>query len=197
YFHDNENGILTDASPTSTILIEFSEFANNGFGDGQTHNLYIGHIGTLIFRYNYSHHAKIGHLLKSRAAQNIILYNRLSDETTGTASYQINLPNGGKSYVIGNVIEQGPNNANNIFISYLEEGTNPANPDNHLFVVNNTFVNDDVRGTFVQVEAGASPALIRNNIFSGPGSITNQSSAIQSNNFTGDAKFVNAGGYDY
>jgi len=69
YFHDNENGILTDDSASSTILIEFSEFANNGIGDGQTHNLYIGHIGTLIFRYNYSHHAKIGHLLKSRAAQ--------------------------------------------------------------------------------------------------------------------------------
>jgi Right handed beta helix region len=88
YFHDNEEGILTDSSPTSTILIEFSEFANNGFGDGQSHNLYIGHIGTLIFRYNYSHHAKIGHLLKSRAAQNFIQYNRLSDEATGTASYR-------------------------------------------------------------------------------------------------------------
>ena len=197
YFHDNENGILTDDSASSTILIEFSEFANNGIGDGQTHNLYIGHIGTLIFRYNYSHHAKIGHLLKSRAAQNIILYNRLSDEATGTASYQINLPNGGKSYVIGNVIEQGPNNDNNIFISYLEEGTNPANPDNHLFVVNNTFVNDDTGGTFIEMAGGSAPAVIRNNIFSGPGTITNQGSALQANNFTGDVKFVNPTSYDY
>ena len=41
YFHDNEEGILTDASLTSTITIEFSEFAFNGFGDGQSHNVYI------------------------------------------------------------------------------------------------------------------------------------------------------------
>ena len=197
YFHDNEDGILTDGSPTSTILIEFSEFANNGFGDGQSHNLYIGHIGTLIFRYNYSHHAKIGHLLKSRAAQNFIQYNRLSDEATGTASYQIDLPNGGKSYVIGNLIEQGPMNDNSTFIAYLEEGVDPANPDNHLFVVNNTFVNDYSGGTFISLAGSAAPAVIKNNIFSGPGSITNQGSAIQSNNFTGDAKFVDATGYDY
>ena len=102
YFHDNEEGILTDASLTSTITIEFTEFGFNGFGDGQSHNVYIGNIGTLIFRYNYSHHAKIGHLLKTRAAQNFILYNRLSDEATGTSSYQIDIPNGGLSYVIGN-----------------------------------------------------------------------------------------------
>src|SRR5579872_6597240 len=86
FFHDNQDGILTDDSPTSTILIEFSEFANNGFGDGQTHNVYITHIGTLIFRYNYSHNANVGHLLKSRAANNFITYNRLSDEATGTSS---------------------------------------------------------------------------------------------------------------
>src|SRR5262245_49194472 len=105
YFHDNQEGILTDSSPTSTILIEFSEFARNGFGDGQSHNLYIGNIAQLTFRYNYSHHANIGHLLKSRAAQNVIAYNRLSDESAGNSSYQIDLPNGGLSYLIGNVIE--------------------------------------------------------------------------------------------
>lgn len=121
YFHDNENGILTGNSPSSTVTIEYSEFANNGFGDGQSHNLYIGNVGTLVFRYNYSHHARIGHLLKSRAAQNLVLYNRLSDEATGTSSYQIDLPNGGKSYIIGNVIEQGPANDNSTLVTYLEE----------------------------------------------------------------------------
>jgi hypothetical protein len=97
YFHDNQEGILTDSSPTSTVLIELSEFARNGSGDGQSHNLYIGNVAQLIFRYNYSHHANIGHLLKSRAAQNVIAYNRLSDESTGNSSYQIDLPNGGLS----------------------------------------------------------------------------------------------------
>src|SRR6185437_5874592 len=62
-----------------------------------------------------------------------ILYNRLSDEATGTSSYQIDIPNGGLSYVIGNVIEQGPLNDNSTFIAYLEEGTNPGNPSEQLF----------------------------------------------------------------
>ena len=35
YFHDNDEGILTAANPASRILIEFSEFAYNGSGDGQ------------------------------------------------------------------------------------------------------------------------------------------------------------------
>jgi hypothetical protein len=197
YIHDNEDGILTDSSSTSTITIEYSEFAFNGFGDGQSHNLYIGHIGKLIFQYNYSHHAKIGHLLKSRAAQNFILYNRLSDEATGTASYQIDLPNGGKSYVIGNVIEQGPANDNSTLVSYMAEGADPANPSHQLFVVNNTFRNDAGSGTFIAVPASADAAVIKNNIFSGPGTLTNQTTAIKANNFVGDPGFVNAGSYDY
>ena len=197
YFHNNEDGILTDSSSTSTITIEYSEFAFNGFGDGQSHNLYIGHIGKLIFRYNYSHHAKIGHLLKSRAAQNFILYNRLSDEATGTASYQIDLPNGGKSYIIGNVIEQGPANDNSTLVSYMAEGADPANPSHQLFVVNNTFRNDAGSGTFIAVPASADAAVIKNNIFSGPGTLTNQTTAIKANNFVGDPGFVNAGAYDY
>jgi hypothetical protein len=99
--------------------------------------------------------------------------------------------------VIGNLIEQGPRNDNSTFIAYLEEGVDPANPDNHLFVVNNTFVNDYSGGTFISLAGSAAPAVIKNNIFSGPGSITNQGSAIQSNNFTGDAKFVAVTSYDY
>jgi HYDIN/CFA65/VesB family protein len=197
YFHDNDEGILTDASPTSTITIEFSEFAFNGFGDGQSHNVYIGNIAKLIFRYNYSHHAKIGHLLKTRAAQNFVLYNRLSDEATGTSSYQIDIPNGGLSYVIGNVIEQGPLNDNSTFIAYLEEGTNPGNPSEQLFVINNTFANDAASGTFISPAAGAAPVVIKNNIFFGPGTVTGQTTAIKANNFVGDASFVNAAGYDY
>jgi centrosomal CEP192-like protein len=197
YFHDNDEGILTDGSLSSTITIEFSEFAFNGFGDGQSHNVYIGNIGTLIFRYNYSHHAKIGHLLKTRASQNFILYNRLSDEATGTASYQIDIPNGGLSYVIGNVIEQGPNNDNSTLVSYLAEGTNPGNPSTQLFVINNTFANDAASGTFIAPAAGAAPVVIKNNIFFGPGTVTGQATAIKANNFSGNANFVNAAGFDY
>ncbi|MBC8371973.1 MAG: right-handed parallel beta-helix repeat-containing protein, partial [Planctomycetes bacterium] len=96
-FHDCEDGIL---GGRGVMLIEYCEFSACGL-DGQSHNLYIGSIDKLIFRYNYSHHAKVGHLLKSSARENHILYNYLTDGKTGSSSYVINLPNGGRGFFLG------------------------------------------------------------------------------------------------
>lgn len=197
YFHDNQDGIL-GGSGNGTILIEFSEFYHNGAGDGQSHNLYIGNVAKFIFRYNYSHGSIVGHLVKSRAAENYVYYNRLSDEATGSASYEIDLPNGGKSFIIGNLIEKGPLAQNTGMIAYQAEGPAPGNPDHELFVINNTMVNDFGRGTFVAVDGSVSvPAVIKNNIFQGAGSVTSQSGAVQSNNFVGNAMLVNPFNFDY
>jgi len=38
-FLDNENGILTGGDANSTLEISNSEFGNNGYGDGKSHNL--------------------------------------------------------------------------------------------------------------------------------------------------------------
>lgn len=198
YFHDNQDGILESNIQHSHILIEYSEFARNGAGDGQSHNLYIGTTASLIFRFNYSHDALVGHLLKTRAAVNYILYNRLSGQN-GTDSYEINVPNGGTTYVIGNLIEQGPNSQNPAMLDYLSEGIEPANAGNDLYVINNTFVNDKPNsGPFIQIGSqDESPALIQNNIFYGPGKIVNQSDAILKSNFSGDPRFVNEKNFDY
>ena len=103
YLHDNENGILTSNDGVSNIVIENSEFASNGYGDGYSHNLYIGRVNSLVFRNSYSHDAKIGHNLKSRANTNTIVYSRFSS-SVNRPSYEIDLPNAGTSYIIGNVI---------------------------------------------------------------------------------------------
>ena len=197
YFHDNQEGILTDGG-NSTIIIEFSEFFRNGAGDGFSHNLYIGNITKFIFRYNYSHGAIIGHLLKSRAAENDIYYNRLTDESAGTASYEIDIPNGGLSYIVGNLVEKGPLAQNSALVSYQEEGANSGNPDHELFVVNNTMVNDHGQGTFIVVDGSVTvPAIIKDNIFQGSGTITTQSSAVKANNFAGNAILASPTTYDY
>ena len=197
YFHDNQDGILAGSS-SGTLLVEFSEFFHNGAGDGFSHNIYVGNYAKFIFRYNYSHGAVIGHLFKSRAAESDVYYNRFGDEATGTASYEIDIPNGGKSYIVGNLIEKGPNAQNSGLVSYQAEGAASGNPSHELFVVNNTMVNDFGRGTFVVVDGSVSvPAVIKNNIFQGSGSVTTQSSAIQANNFSGNAKLVNPATYDY
>jgi hypothetical protein len=189
FLHDNENGILSGANPNSRVLIEFSEFGHNGAGDGQSHNLYIGDVGTLIFRYSYSHDANIGHNLKSRARTNIIAYSRFSSTppgrpgstATGKPSFEIDLPNAGTSYVIGNVIEQPAANDNSNILAYGEEGPSDLHQD--LYVINNIFLNDYEKGTFVMVGGKVSkPVLIQNNFFGGPGNRTNQGNAIDQDN---------------
>ena len=65
--------------------------------------LCIGHAASRDFEFNCSHDAIVGHLLKSRAAANYVLYNRLTGEN-GTDSYELDLPKRGTSYVIGNLI---------------------------------------------------------------------------------------------
>src|SRR5262249_22131431 len=146
-----------------------------------SHNLYIGHAKQLTFRYNYSHRGNVGHLLKSRAATNYILYNRLTDESAGEASYEINLPNAGLSYVIGNLIEQGPNTMNSAIVDYGSEGPGPMSD---LFFVNNTVVNDRPNGgTFLQIAAAVTtPVVARNNILFGPGTACSQASAVLDHN---------------
>jgi Right handed beta helix region len=88
YFHHNENGILGGTHDDGEVLVEHSEFAFNGFGDGQSHNIYIGRIRSLTVRFSYLHHAIVGHNLKSRARTNYVMYNRIVDESDGRASYE-------------------------------------------------------------------------------------------------------------
>lgn len=154
WFHHNENGILCGEYHPSTVRIEYSEFGHHGYGDGYSHNLYIGHIDSLIFRYNYSHHADVGHELKSRAWVNVIEYNRFSNEADGTASREIDLPNGGQAYLIGNVIQQGLMSQNSNMVGFGMEGL--SNPGPHEFhAVNNTLVNEKANGSFFQMPAAA------------------------------------------
>lgn len=205
FLHDNENGILTGANLNSNILIEYSEFGHNGYGTGYTHNLYIGNVGNLTFRYNYSHDAHVGHNLKSRARVNTIAYNRFSSlnagQTGSTAagkpSYEIDLPNAGTSYVIGNVIQQPASNNNPTLLAYGEEGA--SNPGHDLYVVNNTFLNDNSSsGTFVMVGAQVSKkVLLQNNIFGGTGTLTTQVGAVEKTNYRALAPgFVNRAAWD-
>lgn len=195
YFHDNENGILTSAGDWD-ILIEYSEFANNGYGDGYTHNLYIGNIRKFTFQHSYSHHAKVGHNLKSRAKENQILYNRIMDEASGNSSYTLDFPNGGTTYVIGNLIQQGPLTDNSGIMSYAAEGG--SNPDQHLYVTSNTFVNDYDRGTHIYV-GGSTPIFARNNLFIGPGTIYNGPGSVNltTENLTTTAGLTDRANYDY
>lgn len=195
YFHDNENGILGGGGSTAEIVIEGSEFANNGFGDGYTHNMYIDEpIKSFTLRSSTSRLAKVGHLVKSRARVNYILYNRIMDEAAGTSSYQVDLPNGGAAYIIGNVIQQGPANDNPTLVAFAMEGN--SNPQKEIYLVNNTFVNDHGSGAFVSV-SGSPTVKLWNNLFVGPGSRLNGAGDTAANLASSDPGFVDRAKHDY
>jgi MYXO-CTERM domain-containing protein len=203
YFHDNQDGILggplkagQPADGQGEVLIERCEFAKNGAGDGQSHNMYLNHYAKFTLQYSYTHSSNVGHLVKSRALESHILYNRISDDESTNVSYEINLPDGGRAYVIGNLIEQAsdPNGEQNGGI--IDFASESAQPNSDLFVVNNTVVNNRVKGgTFVQIkDTVTTPAVLRNNIFAGNGTVCSQASAVLDHDFTmADPKLADAG----
>lgn len=195
YFHDNENGILGGGGSASEVVVEYSEFAANGHGDGYSHNLYISNIGSFTLRFCDTHHAKVGHDVKSRAQKNFILYNLIRDGADGTASMEIDLPNGGTSYLVGNVIQQGPASQNSNIVSFGAEGLSNTGKD--LYVVNNTIVNDRPGGgTFVNVRSGGT-AKVWNNPFVGPGTAVAGTADTASNWQGNDPGFLDRAAGDY
>jgi hypothetical protein len=200
YFHDNENGFLGGAY--GTLTIEYSEFANNGHGDiGRTHNIYVDD-GTssgdrLIFRHNYSHHAHIGHTLKTRARENHILYNRIMDEEDGDSSYIIDVPNGGLTFIIGNLMQQSPFTDNSDIVSFGAEGLSGGRPQ-ELYVIGNTLVNDLGSGAFFNVAGGTTTFRSVNNLLVGNGTAHSGKQPQAATNLQTTAPgLVNIDGFDY
>ena len=197
YFENNENGILAGDNPDSEIIIEQCEFYNNGYGDGYTHNIYIGRIKKFVMKFCYVHHARIGHNVKSRAQENYILYNRIMDEEEGRSSYLLDLSNGGFAIILGNLMQQGKLAENSTLISYGAEGLNYTR--NELYVVNNTIVNDRQYGKFFYINGSSGIVLLQNNLFVGNAilNIETPNLVLKRNILTQSPNFVNKSQYNY
>jgi hypothetical protein len=139
HFHNNENGLLSNSDPSGSITIRNSEFDHNGAGDGYTHNLYVGEIGSLTIDGSYFHDASLGHEIKSRAHNTTVTNTHIADGDS-TASYSIDLPNGGHAVLTGNHIEQGPNSQNPAIVHFGGEGNDYAGSS--LVMTDNTIVNE-------------------------------------------------------
>lgn len=170
YFHHNEMGILTANDGVSDYVFEACEFAFNGYGDGYSHNIYVGNVHSLTMRFCYSHDAHIGHLVKSRARYNNLYYNRLTGEMND-GSYEIDMPNGGRAVLIGNVIEQSANSQNGGIITFALE--NQSHPEQQLVLSHNTVVNHRNNGRFVHIANGTALLKMVNNLFVGSGTWIN------------------------
>ena len=137
-FIGNEMGLLTNNDAHTTLDIVGSEFAHNFRYGAHNHNLYVGAIARLTLADSYLHHARIGHLMKSRAAVSDVRYSRLTDEASGRASYELDFPNGGEVTLLGNVIAQSAGTENDTMISFGAEGFRW--PRNALHLFSNTLI---------------------------------------------------------
>ncbi len=168
-FIDNENGLLGSAND---LRIEYSRFLDNGIqDDGYTHNLYLSDGDRVVFYASQSLRARSGHLLKSRARRTEILYSELADRAEGTASYAVDVPQGGELFILGSVLHKGPKAENPALVSYGNPRGVPEDGRPHrITLIHNTLVNRNAYGgeVFLQL-LGASPELrLFNNLWLGP-----------------------------
>lgn len=145
YIHDNQDGLLANPDSNGTVTISNSEFYHNGNSTGPaagyTHNIYVNNIAKLDIENSYIHGANVGHEIKSRAFTTIVQGSRIVDGLTGTASYSIDMPNGGVGIIANDQIEQGPHSQNPSIIAYGEEGG--VLPVSSLTISNTLILNDD------------------------------------------------------
>ena len=138
-FTDNENGVLTGNVGGSELTIEDSEFSRAPRDRGPLkHLLYVGRIARFTLTGSRFHDGFEGHLVKSRARLNHVGYNLLYDGPGGKAAYELEFPNGGVAYVVGNVIGQSAETTNPVVVAYGAEGS--AWSDNALYLSHNTLL---------------------------------------------------------
>ncbi len=172
-FVDNQNGILTANFADAELEVRDSVFAQAPSGASLPHLLYVGRIARVTITGSHFSGGAAGHLVKSRALEHHVRYNHLVDGEHGRASYELEFPNGGLAYVVGNVIGQSAQSSNPTVLSFGAEGSTDARP-HALHVVNNTFVNEGLRpGVFVRVHDGRLKREVEqrlaNNLFLGLG----------------------------
>jgi hypothetical protein len=196
-FRDNENGLLTSNDQTITLDIVDCDFGAIPLRSGATHNLYVGAIARLSVTGSYFHHGLLGHLLKSRAAVNHILYNRLSDEIGGRASYELEFPNGGVAVVMGNLIMQSSTTDNPHVISFGVEGA--TWPKQALYLVHNTLVDQRASGgIWLRVTPRHAEVMLANNLLVGAPQLAADGHWTRRANFSADwDEFVFAAREDF
>ncbi|MGV0974705.1 MAG: hypothetical protein ACOYBO_02110 [Azonexus sp.] len=197
-FADNEMGILTGNLASLSLEISDSEFADAPHDERDLHHLlYVGAIGKFVLRGSRFQNGYLGHLVKSRARENHVLYNMLADGAGGRASFELEFSNGGIAYVIGNVIAQSAGTDNPSVVSYGAEG--PRWPVNGLYLAHNTLVNDNYTGTFLAVRAEKFPGGIDvwaiNNLTVGNGDVNRPAQGrFEGNRSAGRGELIEYGG---
>jgi len=157
-FMDNQNGILAADQAQSEIIVRNSEFLRNG----TAHSIYVGRLALLRVERSTFRETRQGHHVKSRALRTEVLGCDIGDGPTGTASYLVDVPNGGAVVIQNNRLEKGPKSENrSAAISIGAEGVDRPTPE--IRVEGNQFSADGAYATVFVVNLTATPAMLRDN----------------------------------
>jgi hypothetical protein len=165
HFVLNENGILTAGDTQASIIIRDSEFVHNGSCvQACAHGVYIGHVGLVRIERSQFLATSQGHHIKSRALRTEIIDCEISDGTNGTASYAIDIPNGGELLVRNASIQKGPHSGNHsAAISIGAEGVTQPTPS--LRIESSWFRRDGEYPTVFVRNLSTTPAELVGNQF--------------------------------
>lgn len=114
-FLDSQEGILGSTDEATTIRIDRSTFSGLGQCDETpdcAHSIYLGNTGRVIVTNSRFERGRGGHYVKLRSP-NVEIANNSFDDTAGrNTNYMIDLPEGARGRIAGNVFVQGKNKEN-------------------------------------------------------------------------------------
>lgn len=169
-FINNQDGILS-GTDGGTLTIRNSYFEKNGFcGRACSHGVYAGHYDLLHIENTRFFDTRQAHHIKSRARRTEVINCNIEDGPDGTASYEIEVPNGGSLIARNNTIIKGPRAENHTAAIMIgSEGVTQPTPE--IIVENNTFRNDGTYPTIFVDNLTATEAQVSGNKISGNGPV--------------------------
>lgn len=169
-FIGNQNGILSGTEGGS-MTIRNSLFERNGFcGDACSHGVYVGRLDLVHIENSRFFDTRQAHHIKSRAARTEIVGCDIQDGPDGTASYEIEAPNGGSLVVRGSTITKGSNSENHT-ASIMIGSEGVTQPTGEIIVENNIFRNDGSYPTIFVDNLTSTAAQLSGNKISGNGPV--------------------------
>ena len=165
-FVNNQNGFMSGTQGGSLTILN-SLFDRNGVClSACAHGVYAGGYDLVHIENSRFIGTKQGHHIKSRARRTEVIGCTIEDGAEGTASYEIEVPNGGSLVVRGNTIVKGPKAENHSAMIVIgAEGV--TQPTEELTIENNKIRSDGNWDTYFVNNITATEAMLRGNTLSG------------------------------
>ena len=138
-FIENQNGLMAAGTLSDAIRVRRCSFVRNGAGCGHTHGIYASRLGSLDVEECSFEDTAVGHHVKSRAGVLRVERSHFAGGAGCTASYAIDVANGGVAFIGRNQFIKGRKAMSRAFISYCPEGR--LHRDNSIEVSSNIFIN--------------------------------------------------------